>query len=64
MGYHAWFTLAIGLGLPLLLLMALKERFPSFPGPRFHQGWVWSAFVALLSFAVLRNFESFRFLAP
>lgn len=64
LSYHAWFVLVILIGLPVLFWMAAKERYPRFFGPRFHVNWLWFCLFSLLLFGVLRNIESFHWLAP
>jgi hypothetical protein len=64
LGNHAWFVLVVLIGLPLIFWMALKEKYPTFPGPQFHQNWLWFCLVSLIIFAVLRSMESFQWLAP
>ena len=64
LGNHAWFVLAVIIGLPVMFWMALKEKYPSIPGPRFHDNWLWFFLVSLLIFAILRTIEPFQWLAP
>ncbi len=64
LGYHAWFTLVVLIGLPVLFWMAAKEKYPGIFGPRFHVGWLWLCLVSLILFGVLRNTEVFHWLAP
>lgn len=61
---HAWFTVAVLLGLPLLLWMGAKVKWPSIPGPRYHDWWLWAGLTFLLAYGVLRNIELFSWMAP
>lgn len=64
LAFHAWFTLMILIGVPVLFWMAAKERFPSIIGPRFHVRWLWFSLVSLILFGIVRNIEAFIWLAP
>ncbi|MGJ8696112.1 MAG: DUF2752 domain-containing protein [Verrucomicrobiaceae bacterium] len=64
MGNHAWFTLVILVGLPVLTWMAAKEKWPRLKGPRFHVNWLWFCLISLIIFGVIRNVEVFSWLAP
>lgn len=61
---HAWFATAVVIGLPLLLWMGAKVKWPRIPGPRYHDRWLWAGLASLLIYGVLRNLEAFSWMAP
>lgn len=61
---HAWFVGAVMIGLPVLFWMALKERKPALPGPKYHDRWLWFCLFSLLIYAVLRNLPGMVWMAP
>ena len=61
---HAWFTVSVILGLPLVLWMAVKEKWPIIPGPRYHDRWLWVGLISLILFGVMRNIGALNWMAP
>jgi hypothetical protein len=64
---NAFWSLAIIVGLPLLILMAARERFPGVPWLepfRWRLGFLWVILASLVIFGIVRNFPAASWLVP